>query len=171
MADSNDLAPGAGSTVSGSTTSSAGGTGSSNFSSGSSPSSGSSSFSDTSRPTGSTTTSSTQNTGGSFSSSGTEFQPDTNYRESQDYGSRGAGYQPSGEVDYAPQSRSRPSTAVIAGAALAGAITGGAIPFLLAGRKPSPKAQFSVDGDRGDDFGGRENRSALFSKTGSGKRR
>ncbi|HZH08615.1 MAG TPA: hypothetical protein VEY69_18250 [Lautropia sp.] len=164
MADSNNLAPGAGSTVSGSTTSSAGGTGSS-------PATGSSSFSDTSRPTGSTTSSSTQSAGGGFSSSGTEFQPDTNYRQSQDYGSETASYQPSGEVTYAPQSRSRPSTAVIAGAALAGAITGGAIPFLLAGRKSSPKAQFSVDGDRGDDFEGRESRPALFSKTGFGKQR
>ena len=163
MADSNNLAPGAGSTVSGSTTSSAGGMGSS-------PSTGSSSFSDTSRPTGSTTTSSTQSSSG-FSSSGTEFQPDTNYRQSQDYGSESTSYQPSGDVSYASQSRSRPSTAVIAGAAVAGAIAGGAIPFLLAGRQRSPKAQFSVDGDRGEDFAGRESRPALFSKTGFGKRR
>ena len=163
MADSNNLAPGAGSTVSGSTTSSAG---SSSFGS----SGGSSDFSDTSRPTGSTTTSSSPSSGGSFSSSGSEFQPDTNYRETQDYGSE-TGYQPSGnQATFAERPRTRPSTAVIAGAAVAGAIAGGDIPFLLAGRKPSPRAQFSVDGDRGD-FEGREGRPALFSKSGFGKRR
>ncbi len=165
MADNSTLSPGAGSTVSGSTTNSAGGTG---FGS----SAGSSNFSDTSRPTGSTTTSSTQGSSGSFTSSGTDFQPDTNYRETQNYGSETGNYQPSGnQPTFSEQSRSRPSTAVIAGAAVAGAIAGGAIPFFFAGRKSTPEARFSVDGDRGDDFEGRESRPALFSKAGIGKRR
>jgi hypothetical protein len=58
---------------------------------------------------------------------------------------------------------------VIAGAALAGAITGGAIPFLFAARKSGGKSQASFD-ETGGDFDSGESRPALFSKFGSKRR-
>lgn len=56
-------------------------------------------------------------------------------------------YQGRSDVDHAPEGRElvlaersrRPSTATVVGAALAGAIAGGAIPFMLAGRASSPR--------------------------------
>lgn len=169
MADNSTFSPGSGSTVTGSTTSSAdrGFSGSSQ--------SGSSNFSDTSRPTGSTTSSSTSGSSPSYSGSG--FQPDTG-SDRQDFTPQNSGYQrSSSQTIYAERPRSRPSNAVIAGAALAGALTAGAIPFLLAGRKSSQKNQLTTYGSRdteygsrGTEFEGGENRPALFNQSGTPNR-
>jgi hypothetical protein len=85
---------------------------------------------DTARPTGTTTTSSTPTTSaaGSFQASGQS--EGSSYERTE--------YQPAGrDLVLAERTRSRPSTAVIIGSAIAGAVAGGAIPFMLSGRKSS----------------------------------
>jgi uncharacterized membrane protein len=55
-----------------------------------------------------------------------------------------SGYRPEGRaVLVTEQPRSRPSTATIVGAALAGAIAGGALPFMLSGRSSSKRSSTS----------------------------
>ncbi|HWH16972.1 MAG TPA: SRPBCC family protein [Allosphingosinicella sp.] len=59
-------------------------------------------------------------------------------RGGYDYGSQYSSYDSgSREVVLAERSRSQPSTATVIGAAIAGAIAGGAIPFMLSGRSSS----------------------------------
>ncbi len=162
MAQNNSsLPPAAGNTTGGSTL---GGSGATDFTSGSSASQSSSGgfsagsdYSDTSRPTGSNTSSSYQPANSSYGS------------QSRDYGSESSGYQPvSGDVSYGERSQSRPSTAVIVGSAIAGAIAGGAIPFMLAGRKSNQKSTVVLDERRGYEPDYRETGASSFDSSGSG---
>ncbi len=93
---------------------------------------------DTARPTGTTTTTSFgtgTTSGGSYQ---TSAQTDT-YRPTQER----TDYQPV-ERSYgvAERTRSRPSTVAVIGSAIAGAVAGGAIPFMLSGRKSNKSAVF-----------------------------
>ena len=170
--DNNSLPPAAGSTTGGSTLggstggSTLGGSGATDFTSGSSASQGSSGgfsggsdYSDTSRPTGSSTSSSYQPASSSYGT------------QSRDYSSETSSYRPvQGDVSYEDRSRSRPSTTVIVGSVIAGAITGAAIPFMLAGRKSSQKSNVVLDERRGYEPDYRETGSSSFDSSGSSSR-
>jgi cobalamin biosynthesis Mg chelatase CobN len=143
MADtSNNLPSGAGSTT-GSTTAGSTTTGSTTTGSTSTGST-TSTAAQGNRTSGSTGSSTRTETG---YSGGSDF--DTTRRESS-YQPYGGGYERTGrEVVLAERQSSTPSTAVVLGAALAGAIAGGAIPFMLSGMKSS-NTRFSRSSERSD---------------------
>ena len=114
------------------TSHSTGTTGTSSFESGSTYAGGSSTA-DTMRPTGGTTT----------------VQP--LHAETRSFDEARSSYQPSTTAVTVTQRRSasRPSRNMVIGSVLAGAVAGGAIPFMLSGRKSGQTRSAEVHHDRG----------------------
>lgn len=157
--DNNSLPPAAGATTGGSTASDIGG-GRSAVSGSSSAFGDGSTYSDTSRP-------GTATAGGYQPSSGPQPEIRDYGGSAPRYGSEPGSYRTSHDnVTVQRSSRSQPSTAVVVGAALAGAITGAAIPFMFAGRKSADKGTIVVD-ERRDFDSDVADSSLSSSRTGS----